>query len=80
MSHSHRDYDLVCLYVEDDEVHDGILMDDDDASGVYVRLHEVIAMLRHEALLSDSSDIDAVADILAEEAVDMLTEVEQGEI
>ena len=81
MSDGSRMYEgMTLLYLDEDEA--------DDASGVYVHVHEMIALLRCEALLAQSARergdleeltedcLDAIADGLAEQAVELMDEVE----
>ena len=73
---------MTLLYLDEEE--------GDEDAGVYVRIQEIIAVLRCEALLArearESGDLeeatedclDAIADGLAQQAVGMLDEMEGG--
>jgi hypothetical protein len=79
-----RNYDGFTLMYVPDDAEDN----DPEASGLYVKVHEVIALLRYEAILSEqglseqwerSGDcLNSVADAFAEQAV--LAMEEFGEI
>ena len=70
MEESIRQYDgLTYMYVPKDE--------DPDASGLYLRAHEVIAMMRNEAILSTQDFYEGVeerADDALESLADALAE------
>ena len=65
MDEDTRSYDgLTMMYVPEDEA--------DDDAGVYVRLYEVIAMLRYEAILAEQSLAEAEQSLAEGEAVERL--------
>ena len=73
MSRNHqRNYDLLLLGLGPGEESDG---------GVFVRLDELIAMLRHEALVADEGEcvedcLESIADGLARQSVELLDALE----
>jgi len=76
--HDHAYTNISFFYIPE-----AVELGDDDDSGVYVNVHEMIAMLRCEALVVDEDELPAdrlnsIADALAQEAVETMRDVQGG--